>query len=257
VAGVVHPPGGDTSLPPTGQSGDDGSTGRQSGRDDSSVAGTGRDGSGDRGDRRSGSSSSDSSAGRRRDDRASSSQRDRPSQSSAQTPDSEQTPVKPDPAKEASDWRWLIILLIVLGVVGIGGLLFWQRGVRPVVEKKKIREALPPELPPEIAREADPRRFIVALYHKMAEGLGKIGLIRRPPDTPVEYAQTVTKRDPGLEQPVSSMTDLFHVARYSECAITAADAARARAAWHQLASSVKHVDLEAIAEAEAEVKKAG
>jgi transglutaminase-like putative cysteine protease len=200
--GTVLPPGGGTSLPPRG----DGEAGRRGGR----PAGGGRE---------SARGATPSTVERAAE----------PSRSADLAP--------PDPAQTAADWRALVMGVALAGLLGLVLLFVWRMGVSRVAEKQQIRRALPLS----IDEDPDPRRFVVKLYHAMVGGLGRVGFPRRESETPHEYAVAVGGRDGQLSEPVGELTELFHVARYGDREVTAADATTARQAWHRIVKSVKRV----------------
>jgi hypothetical protein len=152
---------------------------------------------------------------------------------SSQKPKSE--PPTPDEMK--SDWRLIIAILVSIGIAGLLALAFWKHGVRPIAEKRQIRQALPPE--PE--DDPDPRRLIVRIYHQMTDGLARLGYSRRPSTTPDEFAADVGQRRASLATPVSALTELFHRARYWDRPVTDGDAEQARAAWKDITQSATRV----------------
>ncbi len=144
----------------------------------------------------------------------------------------------PDPQQVVSDWRYLVGALVGMGLVGLVGLVLWNRGVRPIAERRLVHEALPPDMP----AETDPRRLVVRLYHQMVDGLGKLGYPRRPSTTPSEFAIDVGSRRESLAAPVSELTELFHNARYWDRPVTDGDASLARDAWHRISRSAIRVE---------------
>lgn len=146
-------------------------------------------------------------------------------------------PQRPDPAKEAEDWRWLVATLSGLGLLGLGAIVLWKRAVKPKLEKQQVREALPLR----IEEDPDPRRFVVRLYHTMLSGFSKIGLARKEAETPSEFVEVVARREPRLEPAVAELTELFQQARYNDDPVTPAAAARARSAWGAIARSVDRI----------------
>jgi transglutaminase-like putative cysteine protease len=173
----------------------------------------------------------------RQDDRASRA-------SAARQP--EKKPVVKDPVRDASDWRWLVAALAIVGTLGLGSFAVWQRGVGPAVESARVRRAVPLT----IEEDPDPRRFVEKLYAAMTNGLGLVGMRKRASDTPGEYAEAVARRDPDVGRPVSELSSLFEVARYSDLPVTADDAARARTAWTSVATVVRKSRVDEAAEDE-------
>ncbi len=217
----VIPPGGDTNLP-------GGSGGGQGGSGQGSPGG-GSGSGGAPGESASGSSDGGSAGG------------GAPSAGSTKPFESKPTPrpeQPPDPKADERDWSILVYLLAGLGLIGLAVLGIWTFGVRRVVEKRTIREALPLS----VDDDPDPRRLVVKLYHAMVGGLGKVGFIRKDGTTPAEYAESVAAREPGLGEPVGQLTELFHDARYDHIPVTRAQADEARSVWRKIAASVKRVE---------------
>ena len=112
-----------------------------------------------------------------------------------------------DSASLEGDWRWLLWVFGAVGLAGILAFVVWRRGVEPALEHTRTRRAL--SLPPDVEDDSDPRRFVVKLYHAASGALGKLGLGRRSSDTPTEYAERVTRREPNLGSPVDELTELL------------------------------------------------
>lgn len=145
-----------------------------------------------------------------------------------------------DPEKLESDWRFVLYLLVILGAVGFLGMVVWTWAVRPAVDQRRIREALPLA----VDEDPDPRRFIVKLYHTMVSGLTRVGIVKREADTPAEFVEVVAQRGKDIEPPVADLTELFQVARYDHSTVTNDEAARARDAWRRIATGVKRIEPE-------------
>lgn len=219
---TVTPPGGDTTLPRGGEQGQQ----------------NGQQGGGQQAEPPNGNQGSGGGQEGPQVDRGSRQSDVRPPSVGERAPAPKRPdPPPPDPAQVESDWRTLVIGLLILGIAGLALLLVWQRGVRRVVEQREIRRALPLT----VDDDPDARRLIVKLYHAMVDGLGRVGFPKREGQTPLEYATAVGGREQKLSEPVGELTELFHLARYDDRPVTRDDAMTARGAWRRIATSVKRV----------------
>ncbi len=72
----------------------------------------------------------------------------------------------------------------------------------------------------EIEQEPDPRRAIQRVYAAVETGLGNDAMARQRSETPGVYLQRVLGRLDGLREPLSDLTGLFELARFSTHDIT-------------------------------------
>lgn len=78
----------------------------------------------------------------------------------------------------------------------------------------------------DLRREPDPRRAVVAAYARMEQALTVFGLPRRRSEAPYEYLSRVG-RELQAEESVSSLTELFEIAKFSSHAVDEAMRAQA------------------------------
>jgi len=83
-------------------------------------------------------------------------------------------------------------------------------------------------------RRLAPRDLIIALYLATVERAGRLGVARRPSQTPLEYQAALRQRFPDLEPDLSALTAAFLEARYSPRPIGPDEVATARRAWAAL-----------------------
>ncbi len=113
--------------------------------------------------------------------------------------------------------------LKVAAIAGIvllvgGGLALWlrpKRGERgPRSARRAVAEAVEQSLG-SLADEPDPRRAVIAAYARMERALGASGIPRRPPEAPLEYMQRALRQLRAGARPVTRLTGLFAVAKFS------------------------------------------
>jgi Domain of unknown function (DUF4129) len=111
--------------------------------------------------------------------------------------------------------------------IGIGGVIAAAIVFAVILERRRSRpDALTPEQLRELRaaldeaiedlrRDPDPRRAVIAAYARMEQALTVYGLPRRPAEAPYEYLHRVG-RELEAERPVTALTELFEVAKFSE-----------------------------------------
>ena len=157
-----------------------------------------------------------------------------------------------DDSSSSSDFGKVMLWLLILAAVGalVAGVIAVARGWRPGRSKAPI-DLPPPPWPedPGIDEEAaadtmaasgrmlvddpDPRTAIIAAYATLLEGLEAAGAGRLPHEAPEEHLQRSLRKLGIPPAPLSEVTRLFLVARFSTHPVTEADRAAARTALSQ------------------------
>ena len=83
-------------------------------------------------------------------------------------------------------------------------------------------------------RSLDPRRQIYFFYLAMVRRGEEQGLRRKPSQTPAEYARTLERAVPAVEEDIDSITDAFIEARYSRRDVDSRQADLAKAIWGRI-----------------------
>ena len=89
-------------------------------------------------------------------------------------------------------------------------------------------------------RSLDPRRQIFFFYLAMLRRGGEQGLLRKPSQTPSEYAATLEKALPASDEDIDSMTQAFVEARYSRREIGDQEANRVKATWGRIRRALQN-----------------
>ena len=89
-------------------------------------------------------------------------------------------------------------------------------------------------------RSLDPRRQIFFFYLAMLRRGGEHGLLRKPSQTPSEYAATLEKALPASDEDIDSMTQAFVEARYSRREIGDQEANRVKATWGRIRRALQN-----------------
>jgi Domain of unknown function (DUF4129) len=95
----------------------------------------------------------------------------------------------------------------------------------------------------ELVVEDDPRRAIITAYQTLLDGLGAVGLPRRPQEAPEEYLRRSLAGVSVDLGPFQELTRLFGLARFSSHAITEADRTAAQLALANAAASLPNQPL--------------
>ncbi|WP_162458604.1 DUF4129 domain-containing protein [Pseudactinotalea suaedae] len=160
-----------------------------------------------------------------------------------------------EPGGENPFVRWLIIatvaaigVLVILLLVRLG--LMLRRGTVPPPDPRQVSTPHAEELidAPAIqegiaaAREAltsdrPPRDAIVRAWLALETAAGDAGVVRRPSQTPTEFASLVLTRTSADDTAVEILRRLYTRSRFSEAEVTRDDAERARAALERIALS--------------------
>ncbi len=74
-----------------------------------------------------------------------------------------------------------------------------------------------------LGTDTEPRRAVLVAYATLERELGRIGLERLAPETPVEYLRRVLADLPTVVEPASRLATLYVSARYSDQPISIAD----------------------------------
>ena len=90
-------------------------------------------------------------------------------------------------------------------------------------------------------RRLSPRQRVVFFYMAFVRRGGEHGLPRLPAQTPYEYSRALQDHLPGVEGDISSMTDEFMEARYSQHEITAPRASLVQSYWERIKRALRAV----------------
>jgi hypothetical protein len=88
-------------------------------------------------------------------------------------------------------------------------------------------------------RRLSPRQRVVFFYMALVRRGGEHGLPRRPDQTPYEYSRALQDHLPGVEGDISSMTDEFMEARYSQHEITTRRASLVQSYWERIKRALR------------------
>jgi hypothetical protein len=139
-------------------------------------------------------------------------------------------------------------LFSALGVVW-KALWDWLRGVnqnlvaaaQAGLRRLHPRETVAKEQPRRFVslRKLSPRQRVVFFYLALVRRGGEGGLSRKPSQTPYEYSQALQDHLPGVEGDISSMTDEFMEARYSQHEITPPHASLVQRYWEHIKRAIR------------------
>jgi len=110
-----------------------------------------------------------------------------------------------------------VVLWIYLGDRIIGG---W---VGPSAETRQELAEVVEESLESLRQEPDPRRAIIRCYRRFEQVLARSGLARAPWKTPTEFLRQTLRRFALPAEPVTTLTSLFEVSRFSHHSIGAAE----------------------------------
>ena len=137
-------------------------------------------------------------------------------------------------------------------VVGSAAALLLVAPAAVVVRRRRARWARQAVVPDAAARvgsdlrrsladlesERDPRRAVQRAYARMEESLGAIELSRASDETPTEFTARVLRVLGASAAPVSDLTGLFEIARFSDHTMDERDRRRAIASVRQIEAEV-------------------
>ena len=89
-------------------------------------------------------------------------------------------------------------------------------------------------------RSLDPRRQIYFFYLAMIRRGSEQGVVRKPSQTPSEYAVELERALPSAEEDIDSITDAFMEARYSRRDVDSGKVNLVKVAWGRLRGALKH-----------------
>ena len=125
-----------------------------------------------------------------------------------------------------------------------GWLVRWRRGVRLRLPRRSIR------LPAAIKLPESPLRFlrlgalssrerVLYYYWSILRRAQRLGLSRRPPETPYEYRVSLSPHIPQAERELGRLTDAFLEARYSGHRLESGEDRRVRADWQSVKTALR------------------
>ena len=127
-------------------------------------------------------------------------------------------------------WQWLYRNV---NKTGIALSRTVAQGWQNIVARLEGRRVLP--RPGWISlRSLDPRRQIYFFYLALVRRGEEQGLTRKPSQTPAEYARTLERAVPAVEEDIDSITDAFIEARYSRRDIDSNEADLVKATWGRI-----------------------
>jgi hypothetical protein len=83
-------------------------------------------------------------------------------------------------------------------------------------------------------RTLDPRRKVYFYYLAMLRRAAKEGYVRKPSQTPLEYALQLERNVPSAVEDIESLTDAFVEARYSRQPVESSKAALIKETWGRI-----------------------
>ncbi len=89
-------------------------------------------------------------------------------------------------------------------------------------------------------RRLTPRQRVLFYYHALVRRAGERGVSRRPWMTPSEFSQTLKSELASQGESVSTITDAFIEARYSQHEVPEEFATRVKAAWNRIRSMLRN-----------------
>jgi hypothetical protein len=120
------------------------------------------------------------------------------------------------------EFEWPVLWATIL-VLAAGAALFWWK-FRSLLAPSVVREeqsfaddvsATITDAIDDLEAEPDPRRAVIAAYARMETTLGRHGLQRRPSETPIEYLRRALLGLTSHAEPVTRLTGLFELAKFS------------------------------------------
>ncbi len=133
------------------------------------------------------------------------------------TATSEEITLKPTVKEETTELIfnapefWYIILVVIAIIIGLG-IFYWWRKHRVVEVTKMLTDIMS-----KLETSDKSRRIIYEAYLKLLGFLYRIGIIREESETPREFASTIKKEIPRVNnRHLDSLTTLFEEARYSK-----------------------------------------
>lgn len=132
-------------------------------------------------------------------------------------------------------WQWLSNAAVKTGgSLSHGIAAGWQSLVARLERRRLLSRAGWINL-----RGLDPRRRIYFFYLAMLRRGAEKGLIRKPSQTPSEYALILEKELPSALEDIDSVTGAFIEARYSRRDVNASAANAVRAAWGRIRQALQ------------------
>jgi Domain of unknown function (DUF4129) len=147
----------------------------------------------------------------------------------------------------------LLLVLLAIGVVAAVVIGIMKRNKKPDEVEKSGEEDDAPDTAAtavavsversrtELVVEDDPRRAIITAYQTLLDGLGAVGLPRRPQEAPEEYLRRSLAGVSVDLRPFHELTRLFGLARFSRHAITEAHRTAAQQALADAAASLPNL----------------
>jgi hypothetical protein len=90
-------------------------------------------------------------------------------------------------------------------------------------------------------RALDPRRQVYFFYLAMVRRGGEQGVPRKPSQTPAEYAASLERTLPEVQEDIDSITRAFVEARYSRRDVNSRDAATVRTTWGRIRRALQQL----------------
>ena len=130
------------------------------------------------------------------------------------------TPTRPGEPTRGPQFMWPLaggVAALIAAAVVTAVLVARRRredGEGPSTEEIEALGAALDEALEDLRTEPDPRRAVVAAYARMERALTVFGLPRHPSEAPYEYLRRIG-RELEAERAVSSLTELFELAKFS------------------------------------------
>ena len=152
-----------------------------------------------------------------------------------------------DRAANNGDW-WFVLGALVLVALAAGGWAWTRhREARPrrdVPDPGGPDELMVPAGDADPEAEHDPRRAVVAAYHRLLVLLHRHGSGRRQSEAPFEHLDRVLGDRPDCRVPARALTAVFERARYSDHPVTSEDRDRVLSELRSFAAALDRVPVE-------------
>jgi hypothetical protein len=140
-------------------------------------------------------------------------------------------PLRLPPSGEAASQMWTGAVTFLALATALGSLAFmlwilfgdrlawWWAGPVPAAPRHALAHVVEESLD-DLAREPDARSAIIKCYRRFEQFLARSRLPRAPWQTPTEFMREALARLALPEEPVTRLTDLFELARFSNHPLT-------------------------------------
>ncbi len=142
----------------------------------------------------------------------------------------------PDNSSDQQDGSALLggrnLLVVLLGLLSLAGTLWWFLAMKPKFRLARVGAPAPVATssgPPsklsswdafeaylaELEANPDPAQAVRQAYAYAEQGMGRL-VARRPEQTPIEWCRSVVDAEPGLAEPLQSLTNRYSAIRFAD-----------------------------------------